>query len=656
MRVFAEYFEHWDNYTSMTSSSINIDAGFFSVVNAKFSSSYMSTKSHQVNEKSRTTRVQVRHRLYVVKAQPDSQLHPVFKSRLFDIAANLQNNNTEYAHYLAELLVRDYGTHVVTSMDAGAVLAQEDHGQWAVGEDETSSITQITASAGANFFGKVSLDSTFTHSTSEQDRNGYVSSRTYSEVITAGGPPFRPNFTVADWEDGVADALVATDRSGDPLHFVVNPTTLSELPETTIRRVAMTVYKAINRYYKVNTRDGCTNPNSPNFNFQANVDDSSCNPPQTNFTFGGIFQTCKVHPDMATEDLCNSGPEPAAQVNPLTGDYSCRDGYMPVKLHSGTVTHMTQKMVCNNVCHHCGFLGWHRCCQCQSVLASFLSAADYEAYWCVANGEVAQNSGYLFGGFYTSTTSNPFTDSMTCPRYFIPLHFGEDIKVCVSSDYEQGYAYSIPFAGFESCIAGNPLAALPSYVNESARWPHACPHGYMQHLVTVDEGCEINFCVEMGALSSKKLLPAKLPPFRKHPRYKMNVTSAMIVFGVYGQVWLKKENGEWETASYDELASDGANLLELMARELGDNTDPAPSTDDPTQSSGNQGSLSNGIVAAISVVATILALFVGVVVIFAGRSYIKKKHQPKVQATSAGYIQINDSSGDGSNNGGESGV
>lgn len=54
------------------------------------------------------------------------ELHPTFKSRLYDIASNIQNNNTEYAHYLAELTVRDYGTHYLTSMDAGAVLSQTD--------------------------------------------------------------------------------------------------------------------------------------------------------------------------------------------------------------------------------------------------------------------------------------------------------------------------------------------------------------------------------------------------------------------------------------------------------------------------------------------------------------------------------------------------
>ena len=45
----------------------------------------------------------------------DAQLHRTFKSRLLDMAANVQNNNTKLAHYLAELLVSDYGTHVITS-------------------------------------------------------------------------------------------------------------------------------------------------------------------------------------------------------------------------------------------------------------------------------------------------------------------------------------------------------------------------------------------------------------------------------------------------------------------------------------------------------------------------------------------------------------
>ena len=631
VEVFAEFFESWDNYTSMTASSINVDASFFSFVNGKFSTDYMSTKSHQVNDKAKTTRVQLRHKLYTVKLQPGAQLHPNFKSRLFDIAANLQNNNTEYAIYLAELLVRDYGTHFVTSMDAGALLAQVDHIFSSYSQSTQGSTTKITASASADFFGKVNLETSFSYQSSETDVNGFRSNRASSKVFTIGGPPFRPNFTVTDWENGVPDALVAIDRSGDPLHFAITPVTLPELPEITVQEVAKTVYKAINRYYKVNTRPGCMNVNAKNFNYQANLDDHTCEPTNTNFTFGGIFQTCQVDPKLNTEDLCNSGPDPAAQLNPLTGDFACPNGYTAVLLHSGTVTHVTQKPVCNNVCHSCGWFGWSHCCQCQSVLRPFLSAAHYKAYWCVATPgeEIPQNSGYLFGGFYTSTASNPVTGSMTCPRYFIPLHFGEDVKVCVSSDYELGYADSIPFAGFESCIAGNPLAASSFQTSESPNsWPHACPHGYAQHLVTVDEGCEINFCVQMGAFTNKKLLPARLPPFRKHPKHKMNVTEALVVFGIYGKVWVRDADGRWEIDNSDVAVQDGRSLLQFMTSGTTANT------------SNTGGSLSSGSVAVISIVATVVFGAMIAAVVFVGRRFWRSKQKKRDgYETLSGQIQ-----------------
>lgn len=324
---------------------------------------------------------------------------------------------------------------------------------------------------------------------------------------------------------------------------------------------------SIDTTIKANTRKGCTDPSSKNFHFQANIDDGTCEPPNTNFTFGGVYQTCTLDPSHATENLCTGGPKlsPAQQVNPLTGDFSCPENYIAIKLHSGTVTHVTQKPVCHNVCHHCGWFS--RCCQCQNVLTSFLSRATYEAYWCAAlpGTELPEDSGYLFGGFYTSTASNPVTGTMSCPRFFYPLHMGEDIKVCVSTDYEQGYAYSVVFGGFESCQAGNPLADTNKKDNKPENWPHSCPHGFVQHLVAVDEGCEVNFCVHAGAFKTISLLPAKLPPFHKHPHYKVNVTDTLVVFGVYGEVWTKSADGSWVELEYG--SKTGQALLQEMRGE-----------------------------------------------------------------------------------------
>ena len=636
VEVFAEYFDHWDNYTSMTSTSINVDASFFSLVNAKFSAGYSTTKTHMYNDQSKSTRVQIRNKRYSVKLQPGAVLHPAFKSRVYDIASKVQNNDTENAHYLAELLVRDYGTHYISSMEAGAILSQMDFIRATDTGDTSKYTTHITASASANFFGKVSLGTTFQHSTTQTTASEFINNRTYSEVITVGGPPFTPNMTLAEWESGVDNTLVAIDRSGDPLHFAINPTSLPRLPEITVRSVAKILQKAINRYYKVNTRHGCTNPAAVNFDFNANLEDSTCKAPSTNFTFGGLYQLCTVN-GTPKEDLCNGGPEPALQANPLTGELSCPPDYTAVHLHSGMVSHVTQKPVCKQVCNHCGLFGWKRCCHCESVLTPFLSMAQYETYWCAAltGTRLHQNEGYLFGGFYTSKLSNPVTGSMACPRFFYPIHMGEDTEVCVSTDYERGYAYAVDFGGFESCTMGNPLADTTPNDGSPANWPHNCPHGYAQHLVTVEDGCEINFCVRAGAFKPNKLSAARLPPFRKHPKYKENVTDTLAVFGVNGKVWVKNTEGGWD--EMETGSKDGQDLL----LSLGVNPSPSPGTGNVDESG-----LSGGIVAAFSVLATLVLGLSIVLIVFVGRQAFNKRKQRR-EETGSGYLAINDSTTDG---------
>ena len=627
---YAEYFDHWDNHTSMSSNSINLEASFFSKVSAKFSVDYSTTKSHMYNDDAKSTRVQIRHKLYTVKLQPDAQLHPTFKSRLYDIASNIQNNNTEYAHYLAELTVRDYGTHYVTSMDAGAVLAQTDFIQTSDSSSSEQTIKKIKASASANFFGKVSLSSTFEHDSSATDASDFISSRTHSQVVTIGGPPFTPNMTLTEWESGVANALVAIDRSGDPLHFAITPTTLSALPEHTVRAVSDHVQDAINRYYKVNTHRGCTNPDAENFEFSANLDDSSCQLSSNNYSFGGIYQTCMPDFGHRTEDLCVTGLNPARQVNPITGDFSCPDGYSAVHLHSGSVSHVKQQSVCHNNCHRCHV--WKHCCKCDYVLTPFLSIAYYQTYWCaaIADTPINRDQGYLFGGYYSSKVSNPITNSMSCPRTFYPLHMGEDTKICVSTDYEQGVAYAVDFAGFESCSTGNPLAHSAPGAHNQVHWPHLCPNGYAQHLIAIADGCEINFCIRAGAFKQHSLYSPRLPPFRKPPKFKGNLTDTLVMFGVYGHIWAKNDEGGWD--QIDKGSDDGKTLIDrLDLKPLSLASSPASSSEE----------LAGGAVAAISVVSTVILGVVIVVAVFVGRKVFKRHRRKKANRHS--YVAIGDS-------------
>ena len=629
VQLFSEYFDKWDDYTSTVSSSASLQGQYDSFISAKFSSEFLSVKSHMYNDKSVTTRVQLRNTLFKVKLQPDSQLHPTFKSRLFDIAANIQNNNTDYAHYLAELMVREYGTHYITSMDAGAVLSQVDHIRSTISNYSDTFKLAVTAAASANFLAKFGLGASFNFSVSEKDTEGFIHNRTYSKVNGWGGPPFGPNMTATDWENGVPNAMVAIDRVVDPLYYAINPTTLPEMPESTVFELVRYVFEAISRYYKVNTRRGCTDVHSPNFDFQANLNDRSCKSLYTNFTFGGIYQVCQY--ESGDEDLCNSGPHPIQQANPLTGDMSCHSPYKPVHLHSGEFRHTTHTKYCKPDCFLHVFFCHQKCYN--KVEASVVS---YKTYWCVAETQSEQNSGYLFGGYYTSTVANPFLGAKSCPIHFIPLHLGEDITICVSDDYELGFPYSVPFAGFESCTTGNPLAAKNHSHANKASWPHACPIGFSQHLMAVDGECEINVCVKFGTFNEKETIPPRLPPFRNRKQKNPNATNTLAVIGVYGDIWYKNKNGDW-VKDNDDSMQDGKTFLNDMF----DTPQLSEHTQLGSSSSSSSSSLSNTAVAGLSVVSTIGLCTLIAVAIFAGYS-IKKKRAKSRKKGDETYLSINE--------------
>ena len=447
---FAELCDHWSNYSSTTTKSINAEASgkfSFGSIGGSYSSEFESVKKHQVEDKAVTTRVQLRHVLYTAMLQPDSAFQPEFKSRLLEIASHLQHNNTAYANFLAQILVRDFGTHYITSVKAGAVLAKVDHLTRKFFADLSEEKSKITASASASFFGFFGAKFSYTKTSDVKDLDEYTQNTVYSTVLTFGGPPFRVNFTINQWEDQLIDDLVAVDRSGDPLHYAITPGSLPELSEELTFKLANVVERAIKLYYEHNTIKGCTKMDSPNFSFQANLDDGSCESPTNNYTFGGVYQTCHFEgsPD---GDSC----EALLQKNPLTSDYTCSEGYEAVVVHQGRTPQS-----CHRDCHSCWL--FFKCCNTNCGFAS------YSTYWCVAKGQVPANTGYLFGGLYSKVLKNPVTQDHSCPLKFYNLRFGATMQVCVSDDYELGFQQSVPFGGFFSCNAGNPLGVPKSSVS-----------------------------------------------------------------------------------------------------------------------------------------------------------------------------------------------
>ncbi|KAL0979786.1 hypothetical protein UPYG_G00189660 [Umbra pygmaea] len=504
---------------SSTSLSINMDLSFLSVINAKFSTEFQHMKSHQVKGRSFTARVQVRNLMYSVKAHPDFTLDSRFARRAEEIAEAVENNQTRQTKYLSEKMVLDYGTHVITSIDAGASLLQEDYlrSTYVTNSDKF----RLSALASLNFYYNVKFDIGTSQETSES--SDYQSNLTYSIIESHGGAPFYPGITLQKWQESTKNNLVAIDRVGLPLHLFLNRKTLPELPEPTIGKLALSVIEAIQKYYKINTHPGCVDPNSKNFNFQANMDDSSCNGPVTNLSFGGVYQECTNLTEDA-EPICQA----LAQKNPDTGSYSCRQPYKATLLRSERVDESYSQYECHKECRRCKL--FFSCCDNICENAYHVRSARIETYWCATNDSTLENTGYLFGGLYGPSLLNPVTNSKSCPPNFIKIKLlSNGLIICLSNDYETATRYSVPFGGLFSCQSTNPLAQ-----NEAR-----CPPQFSQHLATVSDGCQVLYCVQSGLFTGGQLLPIRLPPFTHPPLLSMAATNTVAVMVEGDRTWVK---------------------------------------------------------------------------------------------------------------------
>ena len=108
-----------------------------------------------------------------------------------------------------------------------------------------------------------------------------------------GGVLFTPDLNLTRW---LLEAPGIIDRTADPLYFIFTPSRFPELLPTTIREVSDYVLTAIGWYYQYNTRPGCVDQKTKNFDYDN--DSSYCRTHQSykDMTLGRLYQTCTTKP------------------------------------------------------------------------------------------------------------------------------------------------------------------------------------------------------------------------------------------------------------------------------------------------------------------------------------------------------------------------
>ena len=510
-KLHAEIFERWLDYKSITSSNVN--AGILQL--GKFSAEIQAVREKEQLYNTVTARTMFRQREYEVKLDIMSELHPAFKSRVYEIASYAQRGEVQQAAYLSENLVKDYGTHYVTSADVGAVLVKLDYLSRSYLESSDkkniSAVASLTFPA-SDLIRKI-IDVGGATSKRTIDVENYRHQVMKLEIFTMGGAPFNPNFNMSDWLADISNNMVVVDRHADLLHGAIIPSLFPELRPETTNMVSYYVRNATDSYINNNKVGRTTFIHSKR---QHKAEAPSLNDYNTiSHIITGIHENCISSDSSYNYRISVS----------LTGG-ECLTGAEHRQVTLRNVYYSSQK--CN-----------------------------LKTFWCTASTTSYNTRSYLFGGYYSDQKDNPVTGSKSCkPHYQRVSIIFNVLHICLSSDYELAMPNAIAFGGFFSCKYGNPLASTSS--NESLYskpelWPHACPEGYTAHRMITWDTCDFHVCLESGLFSTPTFTPMnlKLPPFTDiHHHESSEIGSDTLqVRGSGGITLTRNVQGLWEQAS-----------------------------------------------------------------------------------------------------------
>uniref|UniRef100_A0A1I8FEM2 Macrophage-expressed gene 1 protein n=1 Tax=Macrostomum lignano TaxID=282301 RepID=A0A1I8FEM2_9PLAT len=149
----------------------------------------------------------LRYRMYSSKLQPDFKLSVALTNRLTDIVSALVNNRTK----LARLITCDFGTHVITSVEAGGILEKLDFFR-------SDSITDRNFMEN-KFSASMSFDAGGSTTVTKEDIDKYTKSVRKMMMRSFGGPILVSSPKLAaDWMKYLHENLVPIDREGEPLY------------------------------------------------------------------------------------------------------------------------------------------------------------------------------------------------------------------------------------------------------------------------------------------------------------------------------------------------------------------------------------------------------------------------------------------------------
>lgn len=187
------------------------------------------------------------------------------------------------ASLILELTILSHGTHAITTIDLGGVIAKEDYISQSFRAKFDSDKYAITALASIGYSVLFNGTASFSIQGYNKQYDEYKKNIKSTATICVGGEQFEPTTSnISSWVKSLPKYFVTIDRSGDAVPYVISSRHFPDVNQTILAALHREYTQAIEQFNAVNVRVGCMNQYSPNFDYNANVADKSCTNPPTN--------------------------------------------------------------------------------------------------------------------------------------------------------------------------------------------------------------------------------------------------------------------------------------------------------------------------------------------------------------------------------------
>ncbi len=389
------------SYVSKTAKSVKLSASV-SYKNLTVGGSYSKDFFEMVDEQRKTNTVTTRtkyfdHR-YTLLTNTRCPLDSKFTAAIGDLIFAVDMEDDDLATYLAQVLIDDYGTHIVKKVKIGGEIFSDNFVDESYYNKKKETMTNVQLSASISFANIISTTFDSDKTVSAQEVASYQQN-IVKTIVDAVGGRYLPGMTTKEWADTLDANMRAFDREADLLSNLILGSNFPMFPMATVFKANGVVQEAIKQYLGLNSIDGCLDRASINYNPQANFNSGKmCD---EIIKFGGIISACVN--------------------NLLTNSDSCPPGY---------------------------------------VAKTFTSTSPSIKLTTCEGANGINNGAVLFGGVYSSLVQNPITGAKSCPPNFQAQSLLDcsDNYICLTTDVnDNNIKTAVPFGGIISnCFPESP--------------------------------------------------------------------------------------------------------------------------------------------------------------------------------------------------------